>query len=634
MPVNPEQFETLEAYLDGQLDPAATAAVERELAADPTLRALVVELAGMRDWLAQMPRAAAPPDLIETFQGQLERSALLGDANGDEPDTVLRINHWSNRISVAAVVLLALGLGMVIYKVLPAPQPNTVAINTNTGTTGNELGDLAVRPPTLESPESTATRMDRAKRDGVATDKDLTVDRKKDRDTLVVQGVGGLSSTQPVPAIAIAADSDLSTHLKMAMAAKTGSGDRQQVSADELREAQRRLTNDNGGAGGNAINAPVPQDLKNAPGIPAKPPVILVVKSQDPRVARQDVKDFLRDNQLAYAENVIISSGGVTSNSTGNYFNALGGANTANILINNGATTAPSDLSIANKSLVIVAGNTTVNSGGEIAVDCVGAKSNAASNFTASSNSFVMQSAGPTTGPSTQLALPVKLDAAAMVQVPASALNGQLSATRGYMYPGTTYRVMLNARQQADLNDFISRRGTQWTESVTELPNAYHEQNLSQLAVNDALAKVTLSKSADQTSNDAPGASAPLPSVVTANSQSPTQQETLSVPLRLGGNGSGSANGGQNAITHAARDNLYGDAFNEATFMRPGMVLAAGIDRIDRGGVDGLVRVVSGSVGGLSAQGRRLQNGFVRSYALLTLTGALLVVAGMLLVRL
>jgi NADH-quinone oxidoreductase subunit L len=89
-----------------------------------------------------------------------------------------------------------------------------------------------------------------------------------------------------------------------------------------------------------------------------------------------------------------------------------------------------------------------------------------------------------------------------------------------------------------------------------------------------------------------------------------------------------------NRITRASRDNLYGDAFNEATFMRPGMVLAAGIDRIDRGGVDGLVRVVSGSVGGLSAQGRRLQNGFVRSYALLTLTGALLVVAGMLLVRL
>ena len=89
-----------------------------------------------------------------------------------------------------------------------------------------------------------------------------------------------------------------------------------------------------------------------------------------------------------------------------------------------------------------------------------------------------------------------------------------------------------------------------------------------------------------------------------------------------------------NAITVLARENLYGDAFNEAVFMRPGTVLAAGIDTLDTGAVDGLVRTVSGSVMGLSAQGRRLQNGFVRSYALLTLTGALLVVAGMFLVRL
>jgi len=89
-----------------------------------------------------------------------------------------------------------------------------------------------------------------------------------------------------------------------------------------------------------------------------------------------------------------------------------------------------------------------------------------------------------------------------------------------------------------------------------------------------------------------------------------------------------------NAVTTLARENLYGDAFNEAVFMRPGTVFAAGLDHLDRGAVDGLVRGVTGSIAGLSAEGRRLQNGFVRSYALLTLTGALLVVAGMFLVRL
>ena len=86
-------------------------------------------------------------------------------------------------------------------------------------------------------------------------------------------------------------------------------------------------------------------------------------------------------------------------------------------------------------------------------------------------------------------------------------------------------------------------------------------------------------------------------------------------------------------VTRAGRAELYGNAFNEAAFMRPGAVLAADTDRFDRYGIDGLVRGVGGSLRAASTGGRRLQNGFVRSYALLTLAGALLVVAGMLAVR-
>ncbi len=87
-------------------------------------------------------------------------------------------------------------------------------------------------------------------------------------------------------------------------------------------------------------------------------------------------------------------------------------------------------------------------------------------------------------------------------------------------------------------------------------------------------------------------------------------------------------------VTRAARAELYGNAFNEAVFMRPGAVLAASTDRFDRGGIDGGVRALSGVVAATATGGRRLQSGFVRSYALITVAGALLVVAGMLAVRL
>ncbi len=87
-------------------------------------------------------------------------------------------------------------------------------------------------------------------------------------------------------------------------------------------------------------------------------------------------------------------------------------------------------------------------------------------------------------------------------------------------------------------------------------------------------------------------------------------------------------------VTRAARAELYGNAFNEAVFMRPGAVLAAGTDRFDHGAIDGSVRGIADVIAATATGSRRLQSGFVRSYALITVLGALLLVAGMLAVRL
>jgi NADH-quinone oxidoreductase subunit L len=86
-------------------------------------------------------------------------------------------------------------------------------------------------------------------------------------------------------------------------------------------------------------------------------------------------------------------------------------------------------------------------------------------------------------------------------------------------------------------------------------------------------------------------------------------------------------------LTRAARRDLYGDAFNEAVFMRTGQYLTRLLVYFDLKGVDGVVNGVAAGLGGSSGRFRRIQNGFVRSYALSMFGGAAMLIAALLLVR-
>jgi len=88
------------------------------------------------------------------------------------------------------------------------------------------------------------------------------------------------------------------------------------------------------------------------------------------------------------------------------------------------------------------------------------------------------------------------------------------------------------------------------------------------------------------------------------------------------------------ALTVAARQDLYGDAFNERVFMRPGQLLTKGLVEIDDDAVDGAANGLAALVGRVSDGFRQLQTGFARSYALSMLAGAALVVAAILAVQL
>jgi len=90
---------------------------------------------------------------------------------------------------------------------------------------------------------------------------------------------------------------------------------------------------------------------------------------------------------------------------------------------------------------------------------------------------------------------------------------------------------------------------------------------------------------------------------------------------------------GVSPITTLARRNLFADAFNEVVLMRPGQWLTRALVFFDNRGVDGVVRGLGAGFGGGSARVRRLQTGFVRSYALSMLGGTVAVVAVLLAVR-
>ena len=87
-------------------------------------------------------------------------------------------------------------------------------------------------------------------------------------------------------------------------------------------------------------------------------------------------------------------------------------------------------------------------------------------------------------------------------------------------------------------------------------------------------------------------------------------------------------------VTRAARADLYGDALNESLLMRPGDRFVGDLVTFDDHGVDGFVTGTGSAFAGMSGRFRRIQTGYVRSYALSVLLGAALVLGALLAVNL
>jgi hypothetical protein len=126
MPQSPDNLDPKEAtearlcaYLEGEMPPAERIEIEKYLQSNPQHRQLLADLAKTRAMMVSLPREPAPPDIAEAFQGQLERSMLLDGGS----ETVAGVNRLPQTLLAAAIVLLAAGLGVVVYFTLPGTPP-------------------------------------------------------------------------------------------------------------------------------------------------------------------------------------------------------------------------------------------------------------------------------------------------------------------------------------------------------------------------------------------------------------------------------------------------------------------------------------------------------------------------------
>lgn len=264
------------AYIEGELSDEQRAQIERHLDANPRHRALIADLMRQRMDLASLPRAKAPAELNEALCGQLERSALLDPATDDDTEIVLRINRWPQYAAVAAVVLLAVGLGIVVYSVLPGPGGrSSIAINDAALKNADPERALAYKDYRTEAEKKNATEFGQQLE---SLNKSASADESRKELTPRPGAVDKLAnSAHEQGASALWADSKAKAADAGGALARTDNG----VTAREVEDLRRKL------------------DLR-AQGISNT--YVMYVSAEDLSAANQQVAALLKSNGIAYRE--------------------------------------------------------------------------------------------------------------------------------------------------------------------------------------------------------------------------------------------------------------------------------------------------------------------------------------------
>lgn len=123
-----ERASRLEAYLDGQLNPAERASVEAEIQRDPSLRALVERQERIDAGLRRLFAPPAAPELVFSeadasengVAGRVVSGEVPGTRTGERAARSAWRRPWVALVSLAAVLALAVGAWWAL-----APDPST-----------------------------------------------------------------------------------------------------------------------------------------------------------------------------------------------------------------------------------------------------------------------------------------------------------------------------------------------------------------------------------------------------------------------------------------------------------------------------------------------------------------------------
>lgn len=168
MSEQPNIDELLNDYLEGMVDPARAREVEALLAGDPQKRQLLVELQALRQSVRQLPRESLPASASQAIQDHLAAPAPLPLF---APVRLLRI---------AAILLLTLGGGLLIYTLLPHPDqhPQALALKSpapSAAVAERRVSDAEPAPAEAAAPAAKGMALkEPAAPAGAAEDKQLT----------------------------------------------------------------------------------------------------------------------------------------------------------------------------------------------------------------------------------------------------------------------------------------------------------------------------------------------------------------------------------------------------------------------------------------------------------------------------
>jgi anti-sigma factor RsiW len=133
----------LNAYCDGELDPAAAAEFERRMAADESLHARYSRLTSLRQAVRSLPLSDVPSNLQARVQARLKAERLNANAERPNSVTVLRRRSWSYQALAASAVLGAVISGSVIRTIDHVAQSDAIA---SAVVAGHIRGLLAPQP--------------------------------------------------------------------------------------------------------------------------------------------------------------------------------------------------------------------------------------------------------------------------------------------------------------------------------------------------------------------------------------------------------------------------------------------------------------------------------------------------------